>query len=430
MILLLAIAMGAEPEVRNRFGTALIYENAQQTGSQELELYLSDTLYARLLDRPDWELELRFAGRAGIRLLDKGQLDRARVRDLSLRAQADRWQVDLGRFAPTGGMFRLVDGVQVLGEVHTNLRLGFWGGLVPDPYTTIPALRYGGGPVLTWQSPRGEFSLLGEVAGTAAGLDRLAGVIRARGELSKVLEAGGHADVQLRNGSLALADSMVWVRIDPIEALRIDVAYDGWSSLAYSVTERRDAAITRFAARSATVKGEPFNPQDATDSTTYHMASVRGRWRHEPTRFELSMGGRYRYHDTVHGRMLWGDLTGSLRGLVSGRLDLSLTQAVFHWASGPGTETSLRLWAQPDKGGDWAIDASADLVMRGGTPAWTPTVYADLFVDWMPLSGFSLSAGYAFTQSTDVDRWDTYHALSVRAGWRFDSRRHRRRSDR
>ncbi len=420
----------AEPEVRNRLGTAVITElapRADEDSSVAVELYVTDSLYAKLADKSTYKLELRFKGRAGLRLLDGPRLDRARVRDLSLRFTGSTWQLDLGRLAPEGGQFRLVDGAQGLFEVAPNLRVGAWLGLAPDPYTTAPAARFAGGPILSWQHPKGEITLLGEASGTVDGLDRLSAVLRARGEVGKLLEVGGLADVQSRGGQASLADATVFARFDPRQDLRVDLVYDAWSSLSFLTTEQRDPALTRFAARSAALQDDVFIPQDAMDPTTYHLVSLQGRYRPDIGAYGLDvrLGGRYRYHPTLQGRFMRGDVHADLRGLLAGRLDLGLSQAVFHWGGKLGTETGIRGWVQLDNPGRLSLDVSGELVMSPleGASYWAPTYYADAFVDWVAPRGLVLGLGYAFSNSEDLDRWDPYHAFFARLSWSFDSRR-------
>jgi hypothetical protein len=231
---------------------------------------------------------------------------------------------------------------------------------------------------------------------------------------------------------VSLADATVFARIDPMDDLRIDVGYDAWSSLVFLVTEKRDPAITRFAARSQAAADDPFVPQDAMDRTTYHLLSVGSTYRYDigeqGLRLDARLGGRYRYHKDFHARFLRGDLHLDLRGLLSHRLDLGLSVAGFHWGGGPGTEVGVRGWVQLDKPGRLALDVSGEVVVRPleGASYWAPTFYADAFVDWVAPDGLVLSAGYAFINSEDLDRWDSYHALLLRLGWRFDSRRSKR----
>ncbi len=429
-------ASAAEPiVVRNRVSTGLVYEYAQTSWDSALELTVAEWLRAELVDHDAWSLEARASARFGISLFDFEYLDRTRVRELGLHLHAGTWEVDAGRFVPEGASFRLVDGVQSTAELLPGLRVGGWAGFGADPYTTAPALRFGGGPIATYTHRRGELSFFGEVLATPDGLDRLSAVLRGRLELGRVAEVAGYLDVESGGSAqpFHLADATVLARLDPIEDLRLDLSYDAWSSVTYRVSEDRDPALTRFAAQSAALSGDTWIPQDTLDPSVHHMISARGRWRpvvsELGTRLLVAADARYRYHPLAEHRYAHVGLDAGAIGLLGGRLDAGAGQAFYDWGGVLGTESSLWLWAELDPQGRLAVDATADLFLEPlqGGPRWSPTLYADLFLDWMaPVDGLTVSLGYSFLNSQDLDRWDTWHGVLARVGWSFDSRRSRR----
>jgi hypothetical protein len=454
LLLASAPALAAEPtstepeqHVRNRlyFGTlvglaSIEEEPGERETESDVELILGESLTARLLRRGGWTLELIAAGRMDLRTSEEAlQIDDARIRALGLRLRSDVVEVDLGRFSPAGGVWRLVDGVQVRAQAGRGVYLGAWGGLSPDPWTTAPAMRYGGGPILGWRGEGGEFAALGEILATADGIDRVSGVAQGRVEFGTVVEIEALLDLQTRgkDAPVVLSDAMLRARFDPIEPLRIDLVYDAWSSWSYLVSATRDPALTRFEARSRAALDDPWIPQDTYDPTVYHMVGATVSWRPElrrpeGVRLNLDLIGRYRYHEDPLRQHARAGLRANLTGLAGGRVDLSLGQAYLWWSDEPATETTASLWASLDPNARVALDTSAMLIVQphdGGTGTWGPSIYADLFLDGYLGKGVTMALGYALSNSQDLDRWDVWHGLMGRVGWSFDSARPRIRKE-
>lgn len=424
-------AVRAPADVRNRFLAGLWMGISQTTRRMDLELLLSDALTAVLVDRDGLELELVFSGRTGVRIF-QGALDNPRIRAVGLRLQTGAWTVDLGRFVPLGGGWRLADGVQAVAQVGHGVFVGAWAGFGPDPYTTLPALRFGGGPILGWTGDRGEVSLLGEVLGTPDGLDRASGVLRGRVELGRVAEVFGTLDLQAGgvDAPVRLADATVLARLDPRDDVRVELVYDAWSSLSYLVSQDRDPRITRFAQRSQALLGDPWTPQDTTDPTVTHLAGAGVTWRpavgrEGAQRLVLRLQGRYRHHDDPLRRNVNAGLDATLTGLAGGRLEVGLGGGVLWWQDQPGGRGSARIWSQLDRQGRVALDTTADLFIQllPDTGQWTPSVYADAFLDAFVLPELALGAGYMLTTTADFERWDTWHGAMVRLVWRLDTLR-------
>lgn len=432
LALLGAPALAGEPVgVNNRLSAGVWFDAAPSSGAYGLDLLLGDTLRASLVERPGLHLDLLASGRVASRLLDGGQVDRARVRALGLRFKLDKVLLDVGRFTPKGGGIRLVDGVQVLGDVGHGVSVGAWAGLGPDPWSTLPALRFGGGPVLAWSDKHGEASLLGEVLATPDGLDRVSGVARGRVELGRVAEVSGLVDLQAggKDAPVRLSDATALVRLDPHPDVRLDLMYDAWSSLSYLVSSSRDPSLTRFAARSVALADDPWIAQDTLDPTVYHLAGVTAAWDHalqqdSATHLRLTLEGRYRHHTQVDRRYARAGLRADLTGLAAGRVDVGVGERFLWWEGHPGSDSTASVWAQLDPGGVAALDVSAQLVVQplDGATQWAPSLYADAFVDVMAMKGLTVSAGYAFGNALDLDRWDTSHSALLQLTWRVDSR--------
>ncbi len=438
-----------EPEqhVRNRlyFGTQVgLASVEEEPGESELwsdvSFILGESLTARLLRRGGWTLELLAAGRMNLRIADPGvRVDDVRIRALGLRLTSNVVTLDVGRFSPAGGVWRLVDGVQVRGQVGRGVYVGAWGGASPDPWTTSPAARFGGGPIFGWQGDRGEFSALGEVLGTADGLDRISGVAQGRVEFGPLAEIEALVDLQTRGteAPVVLSDATLRARFDPVDPLRIDLVYDAWSSWSYLVSTTRDPSLTRFAARSQAELGDPWIPQDTYDPTVYHMVGATFAWRPElrapsGVRLNLDLIGRYRHHDDALRRHARAGLRVGVTGLGGGRVDLGLGQAYLWWSDQPASETTASLWAALDPNARVALDSSAMVVVQphlGGLGTWGPSIYADLFVDGYLGRGVTVALGYALNSSQDLDRWELWHGLMGRVGWSFDSARPRTRPE-
>lgn len=417
-------------EVMNRTSVGVYGEAAQTVGQSAVELRIGESLRAVLHEKGDFSLKFNLAGRLGVRLGDM-RLDRVRVRALNLQLEGERWQVDLGRFSPLGGGWRLVDGAQGLFEVGGNVRVGAWGGLSPDPYNTAISARYGGGPVLSWRNPRAELTVLGEFLGSSFGFDRASGVVSGRYEPSKVLDLRAHLDLQAGGADrpVSPADAELQVRIDPVDDLRIDTFYNAYSSLAFLSTEQLDPGITRFAALSQALSGEPWVPQDVMDPSVYHLVGASLSWRPPVgsdgiARLRLEGHGRYRHHEQADRRYARGTVTAGLGSLAADRLDVGLTQSVLWWGQRAGSETSVNVWFTPDKQRTLSLDTSVQMSWKAlqGTELWAPSVYADAFVDWLLPRGFTVSVGYSFTNSAELDAWDTYHGFLGRVGWTLRTR--------
>lgn len=423
--LLVGEALAGAGDVRSRFTTGAVVEASQSTGEVGAELLVGETLTAVLREDERARVTLRVAGRGGIDPV-AGALRRLRVRDLTVAVRTGRVQLDVGRFSVDGG-WRLADGAQARVDLGGGWAAGAWGGLAPDVVSTAPALRWGGGPVVGWSGTSGEWSLVGEALATVDGLDRLAAVTRGRVELGRVAELSGRADVQAVDRGVRLADAVAVARLDPSAALRVDLSWEAWSALAYLASDGRDPLVRRFASRSQALVGDPWIPQDALDPTVTHQVRAAVGWRRVldgGTRLTAGASGVARAHRVVDRRLARADARVGLGGLAGGRVDLSLGQGVLRWPDRTAALTTASATVALDDAARVALDAQGELVLQPilGTKRWGPSVYADLFADVRVGERWSVSAGYAFSNAQDLERWDAWHALLVRATWRVDRR--------
>ena len=406
-------------DLRNRLSAGLVYERGTEDG---LELLLRERLSYKLSRPAAPDIAVNLAGWTGIRLLE-GRLDDTRIHQVNLAVDGAHWSLDVGRFAPPGGAFRLVDGLQMLHEVGNGVRLGGWAGLSPDPYTTAPALRFGGGPLLTWTNAAAQVQFLGEILGGAAGLDRLSAVVAGQYQAGRKFESTMRIDVQYGGPGTPVvpADAAIYLVYRPEKAFRIDGLYDAYSSLSYLWTAKRDPAITRFADRSTFTTETPDIPQDQMDPTMYHLAGLSIGW--VPSAIQVRptvrLMGRYRHHTERDRRYARTTALLGVLGLFDERLEISNQSSLFWLGDAARAQTELLFWLEPDPARLVALDWSAQIgAPLGGSESLGPDLYADFFVDLLIPLGIIFSGGYYFAAESEAGWWDPMHGAMLRVTWR------------
>jgi hypothetical protein len=421
----LGILQAAAVDVDQAASTGLLVDHAASTGETGVEWLVGERLVAGIGREDPHDVEVVLGARAGIRLLDAGRVDRLRVRAAHVRWDRDGWRLVLGRFQPEGGGVRLVDGAEWLADVGGGLRIGAWAGAGPDPWDTRPAARLGGGPVATWEGEAASATVLGEVLATNDGLDRLSAVGTGRVEFGRAAELDALVDLQSVAGGVRPSDATLRARLDPSETAHVDAGWDTWSALSYRVTEARDPSLTRFATWSVANQADPWIAQDRLDPTVYHQPSFRAAWQPEAGRrgrsARLTAHARYRFATLPERQRARTGLEARWIGLANGRIELGFGQSLLWWPGHTGSETTGSLWFELDPNGRWAVDTTFEAVVLPipTSKIFGPSYYADAFLDARVGQDWTLSAGYSFTNSQDLDRWDTYHAALARVTWRI-----------
>lgn len=406
--------------VQNRVSLGVLGVFAQTPAVGNLELQLSDRLRVRFRERDGLKAELRFDGRVGFRLLHGGQLDRTRITALGLHLEHERFSLDAGRFR-VHGSWRLADGVQAMLRLGRGFELGGWFGEVPDPFTTAPAPRVGGGPLFRFVHAKGQASVGLELAGTQAGLDRLALLLAGRVEPVKRVEIALRADLQRTpDVPLVPADLSLTGTFDPRDDLRLHAGYSAWSGLACLQGLDRDPGLSRLAARFNHFSlGDHTTANDAVDPSLYHQAGGGLRWTPKGERAGAVLGfdGRYRHHDLATRRHARARLTAGVQGLLGDRLSLITDHSAVYWRQRWRWEGGITARIEPDPTRLLSLDASARVSVSTVAGEPRPTLYADVFADLLLPQRILLSFGYRFTNELDTDAWNAAHVALVRATW-------------
>lgn len=386
---------------------------------------IDERLWATVIDGDAIEGQVFLKARLRYQLSEEvSRWENSRVREARLHLDGGGWQLDVGRIGVDHGM-RLVDGVQGLASLGGGWWAGAYGGAGADPYTTLPGVRFGGGPVIRYEGDAVQWQALGELMVAPGGLDRAAFVTDARVEVSDAVEVSARVDLQHRGPTqpISLADGVVFLIVHPpVDGLRLDAFYDAYSSLAYLTTEKQDPSITRFDARAFAADPELAAVADTLDDTLYHLvgASARYRPRIGGANLHLRATGRYRYHPDPAVRFARGTLEQGVVGVGGGRLDVTVAENVLQWGGTLGYSAAGFLYLEPFPEAGIALDASAEVGLKPllDSAILAPQIYADGYLDWITPDGrFILSGGYALTVLMDFDVWDQNHAGMLRVTW-------------
>ncbi|MEZ4241621.1 MAG: hypothetical protein R3F59_36830 [Myxococcota bacterium] len=232
------------------------------------------------------------------------------VRTLGAEVVSDKWVVDIGRSQVYRGGPRLVDGVQAMYKPSDTIRIGVWGGLAPNLFTTVPTVRPGGGPIFSYATSKTQLSVVGEAVMFEGGLDRAGVLTLGRVSLERTLDVMGRLDVELAGpveDGPRLVDGMLAVVGNPTQSLRLDLLYDAFSSYRYIGSEALDPSLRRFQDRLGAIgQANPLFLQDERDPTLNHL--VGGGIRFQPegggTVPRLGVTVRYRHHPLEENRYL------------------------------------------------------------------------------------------------------------------------------
>lgn len=202
----------------------------------------------------------------------------------------------LGRQRVADSTEELVDGVGVRVALGKGVTLGGYGGLIPDPFTTLASVStYGGGLVLGVTTARFRLGTAAGVAGRAEGFDHGYASVSAMAMPHTAISLYGRAKLQLfaEAPSAGIADAIAAVSVRPWKVLRIRGSYNAYSSERYVSLLERNPALSRFAARAEDLALLDEVPNDQLDRTLYHAVGadvdLRSAEKH------VWVGGRYRH---------------------------------------------------------------------------------------------------------------------------------------
>jgi hypothetical protein len=417
---LLCTGAGRSDEVvsnRTTVGVDGIY--AQVTGEGSINGLLDERLKAELFETDTMTGTFYLRGRLRYSFDDPGRFDSSRVRDLRLSIQSGEWEVDLGR-TPIDGGFRLVDGVKATRAVGP-WRLGGWAGAGVDPYTTLPAARFGGGPVVSYIASDLNIQAIGEVLVGADGLDRLSAATSVLWDPTQQVNVSSRLDLQYGGPQqpISIADASVTTSVLMTDDVRVYGMYDGYSSFAYLWGEKQDPWVQRFSQRVETIDPEWAFSQDSLDDTMYHLFGAGARW--TPERWDFRLRSRARYHTLPERRYARMTVHEGYRGLLGGRLDLAVQQTWLYWGARHGGELALIYAYRPFPERPLEIDGSFMGGLKGlhdDPTVLGPYSYSDVFLGWMAPDGqWMLSGGYAYMNALDLELWDHHHQGIVRLTW-------------
>ncbi len=411
MLLTLLSALAAEPDrAWTGVGVQGVYSPPAQQG--ELDLVLSERLRWTLWEQEQTTLQLRADARFTVDPFRGTKVETARVRELGVHLSTGELAVDLGRSPVAYGGPRLVDGVQLHKGLGPAWTVGFWAGEAPDLYTTRPAPRFGGGPILVYQLERHQISLVGEVLTSDAGFDRAGLLLQGRTALNRRIWVDTRLDLQTVSEGTPLADAAVFLRYQPSPSLRIGAFYDAHSTWRYLSTQDRDPALQRFASRSQELGLSEDIPQDSLDPTLYQLVGLSGRW-DSTGRLSLQLEGRYRHHALADRR--YARVGPRVGFQATDELLLTVDAFALYASEETRTELGVTAWYQPDR--PFAVDGSARLLL---SPQLDPGFYADGFVSWVaPGPGLSVAAGLFTHGQSDSGFTDTAVGGLARLTWRL-----------
>jgi hypothetical protein len=314
-------------------------------------------------------------------------LERLHLVALGLERASDSLVVDVGRHPVAWGGPRLVDGAQVI-ATNGDWHYGGWGGLAPDLFTTLPELRYGGGPTIAWLQSSRQLTAVGEVLFAQGALDRAGLLLTGRVAHDPKMETTARLDLQATESAIGLADAQAVVRYRPRDGVRYDASYEAYSSYRYLSSSDLDPTLIRFAERIEALGIEQGITQDMLDPTLYQALGAGVRWDPDASAHAAPTAGisaRARFAPDVTGQ--YGQLTGRLgmAGLAGNRLEVGLEVI--------GTLQGSEIGSTYDFYGDFGVVATyephpdspmlLDGTVRLLTGPYGLTRYADCFLSWL-----------------------------------------------
>ena len=335
-----------------------------------------------------------------------------RVLDMNVWLRPNRGPVTLtiGRQRVADTTEELVDGVGARFDLGHGFALGGYGGLIPDPFSTLLSVQTGGGGlVFGYSSYRFRAELIGGLSGRSSGPDHSFVSLSVLGTPARAFSLYGRAKMNGLITNPALANVFTGITVRPAKVLRIGAMYSAYSSEAYADLLDRDPTLSRFAARAESLDLLEELPNDELDPTLYHQmggnVDLRSGEKH------IALGARYRqrFVSEADDRYVLAELHGGPAELGKGPTDVRLAGRYILASDRPigqaeiGVETTL-FKRRLDLG---------SYVMFSGSPAAegedrrTVGVYGDLFL------AFWLGKGWSLMSAVRVGWEDTPAASEV-----------------
>jgi hypothetical protein len=376
-MLWLVAAAHAEPDrAISTVGASGLYAHA--LGEVEAQVLVGE--------RVDWGLggdwRAGLDGRVTLGVLDDPLLQWLRLSEANVERREGGVALTIGRSPVTFGGPRLVDGVQLV-AARDAWRLGAWAGLAPDLFTTLPALRFGGGPIVGWVGDELQASVVGEVLAVDRGLDRLALLAQARHEASDALDLSSRLDVQVASttGGFGVSDAWIGAYVDPTEHIDLDAFLETYSSLRYLESADLDPWVRRFLERTVDLGIAEGVSAELVDPTQYYLGGasfdVRGS---ADTALTAGVSVRARLHQDALQRFARVSPRVGVSGLRGGALDVVLDANVIVLDVGTQGDVGITATLAP-RDDAWVWDASVRglYTARDGEAA-RPGWYADAYV--------------------------------------------------
>lgn len=360
----------------------------------DVDFVFSERARWKLGDAGGLTWRARLDGRWTVDPAGENTWEQSRLRVLGLLGRGGNWTVELGRSAVAYGGPRLVDGVQARYR-FTNVEVGVWGGEAPDLFTSTPAARFGGGPVIAYNHRQVSASLVGEALFGGGGFDRAGVLLLASVSGAPLYEISARVDAQLADAVVgpSISDGAVNVRWMPGDTVRITTFYDAFSTFRYVRTAGEDPDIRRFGQRIQALGVDEQAYLDESDPRLYHLVGGDLRWQAKGAlpAPRLSASARYRWHPDVDRR--YARAAGNA-SWIADTWQVGIDGVANVTDDGPRAEAGLSAWAAPLASAPLAFDTSVRLIVDLAHPTSSPPGgYADLFVDWLGPANFTVVAG-------------------------------------
>ncbi len=333
--------------------------------------------------------------------LDDREFRTYRVLDLNLHMAPGDGPVTLtlGRQRVADTTEELADGLGVRAALGKGVYAGGYGGLIPEPFSTLLSWQTGGaGVVLGYQGGRFRAELASGFSVRSTGLDRGFVHLSAMGTPVRALTFFGRIKAQNTHASpaMGLADLFAGVTVRPVRIVRLRASYNAYSSERYVDLVDRDPTLSHFAHRADALSLLDEIPNDELDPTLFHGAGVDADLFDAPHHLAFGARGRFRFAPEPDDGYLLVEGHGGPVALGHGH---GLIRAAGRYIRAGG-----RPMGQAEVGAEIPMFeqrlALGVYALYSGSPALegedraTQGVYGDLFADVWLGKGWSVAAAF------------------------------------